>query len=61
MRTNRPDPSKRITARNVEEDVLETAHVFASALYRVGAMDDAGLRTMDRLCRRPKPDDIGTK
>ena len=61
MPTNRPDQTKPMTAADVEDDVLATAHGLASALHRVGAMDEAGLRTMDRLCLPPKPDYSGAE
>jgi hypothetical protein len=48
--TNRPKRSKRMTGRDVEDDILATAHGLASALHRVGAMDEPSLRSMDRLC-----------
>jgi putative transcriptional regulator len=47
---------KRPPRQNVEDEVLTTAHGLASALQRVGAMDEPSLRTMDRLCLPPKSD-----
>jgi putative transcriptional regulator len=43
----------------VEDDMLATAHGLASALHRVGAMDDFSMRDMDRLCLPPRPDYTG--
>jgi putative transcriptional regulator len=42
--------------RAVEDEVLATAHGLATALHRVGAMDDLNMRDMDRLCLPPRPD-----
>jgi putative transcriptional regulator len=61
MATNGPKLSKRMTARDVEDDILATAHELASALHRVGAMDEPSLRNMDRLCLPPKPDYNGAE
>ncbi len=40
----------------VEDEVLATAHGLAVALNRVGALDERGMRQMDRLCPEPRPD-----
>ena len=52
MATNRRKSAKQ----SVEDDVLTTAHGLAAALHRVGAMDEIGMRDMDRLCLPPRPD-----
>ena len=39
----------------VEDDVLATAHGFAAALHRVGALNTVDMRDMDRLCLPPRP------
>jgi putative transcriptional regulator len=44
------------TSRKVEADVLAAAHELATALHRVGAMTEADMRDMDRLCLSPRPD-----
>jgi putative transcriptional regulator len=59
MATNRVKPAKRTPAREVEADVLATAHRLAAALHRVGAMDALGMRDIDRLCLPPRPDCSG--
>jgi|ERR1017187_6866555 putative transcriptional regulator len=59
MATNKAKPSKRITARAVEDDVLATAHGLAAALDRAGAMDAVSMREMDQLCLPPRPDYSG--
>ena len=59
MTTNRPKPTKRMTARMVEDDLLATAHDLATALHRAGAMDAISMREMDRLCLPPRPDYSG--
>jgi hypothetical protein len=46
---------KRPPRQNVEDEVLTTAHGLASALHRVGAMDEPSPRTMDHLYPRPNP------
>lgn len=51
MTTGRPRP----TRRQIEAEVLATAHDLASALHRVGAMGTLDMRTMDRLCLPPQP------
>jgi putative transcriptional regulator len=56
MSMDKAKPAKRLTARDVEDDVLATAHTLAAALHRVGAMDARELREMDRLCLPPRPD-----
>ena len=40
----------------VEDDVLATAHGLAAALHRVGALDAATMRDMDRLGLTPRPE-----
>ncbi len=47
---------KRRAELNAEADILATAHEFAVSLHEFGAMDDAGMREMDRLCLPPRPD-----
>jgi putative transcriptional regulator len=42
--------------RDVEDDVLATAHGRAAALHGAGAIDALSLREMDRLCLPPRPD-----
>jgi putative transcriptional regulator len=59
MPTNRPKATKRMSAREVEADVLATSHELAAALYQVGAMDALDMREMDRLCLPPRPDYSG--
>lgn len=59
MTIKRTEPAKRMGARAVEDDVLATAHGFAAALHRVGAMDGLSMRDMDRLCLPPRPDYSG--
>jgi putative transcriptional regulator len=59
MPTNRARSTKRMTAREVEADVLATSHELAVALHRVGAMDSLDMRDMDRLCLPPRPDYSG--
>ena len=49
----------RPSAKAVEADILATAHGFAAALHRVGAMDVVGMREMDRLCLPARPDYSG--
>ena len=56
MATTKAKPAKRMGVRAVEEDVLATAHSFAKALHRVGALDAVGMRDMDRLCLPSRPD-----
>ena len=56
MPTKRSDKSEGMAAGDTEDDILATAHAFAAALHRVGAMDDAGLMTMDKLRLPAKPD-----
>jgi putative transcriptional regulator len=56
MTTNPVKPAKRAPTREVETDVLATAHGLAAALHRVGAMDEMSMREMDRLCLPPRPD-----
>ena len=51
MAANRPEH----VAQGVEDDVLATAHGLASALHRVGAMSEPGMRDMDRLCLPHSP------
>jgi putative transcriptional regulator len=55
MATTKARPARRA----VEDDVLATAHGLAAALHRVGAMDEPGMRDIDRLCLPPRPDDSG--
>ena len=55
MAANRRKPVKQ----RVDDDVLATAHGLASALHRVGAMDELSMRDMDRLCLPPRPDYTG--
>ena len=43
-------------ARDVDDDMLATAHGLAAALHRIGAMDELSMREMDRLCLSPRPD-----
>jgi putative transcriptional regulator len=59
MATNRFEPARRRAAREVEEDVLATAHRLATALHRAGAMDELNMREMDLLCLPPRPDYTG--
>jgi putative transcriptional regulator len=56
MRTDKVNAKKRFGGATVEDDVLAAAHGLASALHRVGAMDDLTMRDMDRLCLPPRPD-----
>ena len=49
------ESTKRVGAQAVEDDMLATAHGLAAALHRVGALDSADMRTMDRLCLPPRP------
>jgi putative transcriptional regulator len=59
MVTNRSKPAKPTLAREVEADMLATAHGLAAALHRVGAMHALDMRAMDRLCLPPRPDYSG--
>ena len=59
MATNRAKPTRRMTARAVEDEVLATAHVLATALHRAGAIDTVSMREIDRLCLPPRPDYSG--
>jgi putative transcriptional regulator len=52
MPRTKPEPKPRA----VESEVLATAHAFAAALHRVGALDALGMRELDRLCLPPRPD-----
>lgn len=52
--------TRKPAKQSVEDDVLATAHGLATALHRVGAMDDLSMRDMDRLCLPPRPDYTGT-
>jgi len=52
MATSRARPAKR----DVEDEVLATAHGLAAALHRVGAMDALDMQDMDRLCLPPRPE-----
>jgi putative transcriptional regulator len=55
MALNRRKPAKQTVA----DEVLATAHGLATALHRVGAMDDLSMRDLDRLCLPPRPDYTG--
>jgi len=61
MPTKWSDKPKGTAARDTEDDILATAHAFAAALHRVGAMDDAGFMTMDKLRLPAKPDYDGAE
>ena len=39
-----------------DREVLETAHALATALHRVGAMDEMTMRDIDRLCLPERPE-----
>ena len=52
----KPKAPRSTKAVAVEDEVLATAHGLAVALHRVGALDDRGMREMDRLCPEPRPD-----
>ncbi len=47
---------KRMGPREVENEILATAHGLAKALHRNGAMDELTMLDMDRLCLPPRPD-----
>ena len=49
------ESTKRVGAQAVEDDMLATAHGLAAALHRVGALDSADMRAMDRFCLPPRP------
>src|ERR1700722_1125428 len=59
MATNRAKPTRRMTARAVEDEVRGTAHVLATALHRAGAIDTVGMRGVDRFFSPPRTDDRG--
>lgn len=52
----KPKALRSTKAVAVEDEVLATAHGLAVALHRVGALDEHGMREMDRLCPEPRPD-----
>lgn len=56
MATKTVKPARRTGVRAVETDILATAHAFAAALHRVGALDAVGMRDMDQLCMPLRPD-----
>ena len=56
MATSKTKPARRMGKRAVEDEVLATADALATALHRVGAMDELSMREMDRLGLPPRPD-----
>ncbi|MGH7190704.1 MAG: helix-turn-helix domain-containing protein [Acetobacteraceae bacterium] len=56
MATTKAKPAKRMDVREVEDDVLATAHGLAMALHHAGALDAVDMRDLGRLCLPPRPD-----
>jgi putative transcriptional regulator len=49
-------PKSKPTQRSVEDDILASAHSFATSIHQATAMDDTTMREMDRLCLPSRPE-----